>query len=181
MNTIRYLTGIPQPPIRTPQPLELWIAMTDRKSQPEHWALLLRRPGSETCARLHMENGYPPSSYKYVFESKKRFDSMHFPIKEKIVTIAETDEQEVFNAAAAVPPQHCQRYIVYVLARLETSGKCLVPVGTTRWYEEMVQMGPFEGPVVSVSEEEWAEIVRYYGHLQAGKMLLKMQGWLQGV
>ncbi|RDW86933.1 uncharacterized protein DSM5745_03575 [Aspergillus mulundensis] len=179
MNTIKYLSGILQAETTAPGPLELWIAMTDRKNQPEHWALILRHPGSETCTRLHMENGYPPSSYTHLFEDNKQFDSWGLPIKEKIATISRSDEQEILNAASAVPPQRCQRYVVSVLARLETTGKCLVPQGTARRYEEMVQMGVFEGPVMSVTDETWEEMVEDLGHYQAARALLAIQGWLR--
>ncbi|KAL4924851.1 uncharacterized protein BDV17DRAFT_295085 [Aspergillus undulatus] len=146
---------VPEPTLMHYKTLEMWLATTDRKDQPEHWILLLRPPNANKCTWYHIDGGYPPSSYRHSIEENRWFNHREMPKQQFICTIRGRDQLEVHRAAQAVPPQHCQQYVVGVLSELETSARELVPRGTAERLSMLVTPNLFEGPTRVVPENEW--------------------------
>ncbi|KAL4808783.1 hypothetical protein BDV18DRAFT_157721 [Aspergillus unguis] len=158
------------------EPRELYIARSTRRNQPEHWVLMVRKPGSERCTFYHLSNGMPPSTYTRTRLVNRRFEHWYFPVREEIAQIQAVEEVDVVRAAMETGADHCQRFVVGVVERFE--GKNLVRKGTAERYRASLQPNLFEGPVRVVSEEEWDGWVDEMERGEAGWMLMFQQGYL---
>ncbi|KAL4907882.1 hypothetical protein BDW74DRAFT_175669 [Aspergillus multicolor] len=171
------------PPSTTPQNdahVELYVAMTNHGTQPEHWAILLRTWDSDVCTRYHVQGGLPPSSYVRCVEPDKPFNSPAFRNKELICVLDWKHLAEILKACYAVSARRSQVYVLDVLKRLEATGNKLVPAGTVReLWGQFQKRGIFEGPTRVVGEDEWESLVAGLGPLGAHRYLLQLQGWLK--
>ncbi|RDW86932.1 uncharacterized protein DSM5745_03574 [Aspergillus mulundensis] len=171
-----------------PEPgLDLYIAMSNRKNCPEHWALLLCEQGAPRGKRFHIvvsrgpdlnKYKYPPSVMIPTVHMNKRIDSQYMPITEKLATISADDELKVWNAHRKVKPRHCQQYVVALLEELERGG--LVGKGTAERFRARVQVCVFEGPVRRIGEGEWVRLEEELGYTAAIEKVHRIQGWLKG-
>ncbi|KAL4912871.1 hypothetical protein BDW62DRAFT_206107 [Aspergillus aurantiobrunneus] len=153
--------GLPETEEPVYQLFDLYIGMTDRSNYPEHWVFMLAGQGSDRCTLYHMGGGFPPSSYFHSIETNKPLNHDKLVTREKICSIPASRVPEFRDAVFAVPPHHCQRYVIAVVERLEDKG--LVPKGTAARYVPRLQVDFFDGPVRKVSEEEYADLVTQLG------------------
>ncbi|KAL2795550.1 hypothetical protein BJX66DRAFT_336885 [Aspergillus keveii] len=140
--------------------LEIHIARTNYRDQPEHWVrvLMLRAPDAARCTFVHSTaESMACREYKRAIDHDQHFKHDSFPYRDKLASIKVEDQRQVLAAAQAVEPQHCQRYVIAVLEKLE--GKGLVPRGT--------------GTGISGKL-----VVEQGGKNEAVKYLLKVQGWV---
>ncbi|KAL4946567.1 hypothetical protein BDV06DRAFT_218284 [Aspergillus oleicola] len=166
-----------------PETLDLYLAITSRKTEPEHWVLILRAPGSSTCTWYHMAGGCPPSTYTHAINENKVFAHRALPVREYICSIPATSGEVVCAVARSVRPQHCQVWVLSVLRVLETytvtgAGGGLVLRGTAERFQGLVQPNLFEGPIRRISEGEWLGLVSVLGEKGAMKALMRIQGWV---
>ncbi|KAJ0415805.1 hypothetical protein BJY00DRAFT_317503 [Aspergillus carlsbadensis] len=162
----------------TQQTVEVYIGRSNHKDQPEHWILILRAPKDWRCTFIHSTAetlAWP--EYTRAVEYQQRFEHWKIAFRDKISLIRAEDASEVIAAATAVEPQHCQRYIIALLEKLE--GKGLVPGGTADSYRPMVQPLLHEGPVREVTKAEFEKlVVERGGKSPAIEYLLELQGWV---
>ncbi|KAL2830884.1 hypothetical protein BDW59DRAFT_158319 [Aspergillus cavernicola] len=154
---------------------QLYLGMTDLyNGLPSHWVLMLVKPGEENCIMIDVDGGYPPSTYKVRIDPDKRFDTGGIATRHRLVTTRAFDEAAFRDAAVSVPPQHCQRYVLAIVRKLEAKG--MVRAGTADGFTPMLEPGIFEGPVREVSEEEYSKLERLFGWEGAQNELLVIQG-----
>ncbi|KAL4804707.1 hypothetical protein BDV18DRAFT_161799 [Aspergillus unguis] len=156
--------------------VELWLARTDRRNEPEHWVLQVRKPNADRCTFYDLSGGLPPSTYSRSRTEGKRFEHHLLPTRQKIGEIKAFEEVEVVRAALDSKADHCQRYILGIIERLEE--KELVAKGTAKGFEFDVQMNLFEGPNKPVREATFKAWVKELGEDKALNKLREFQGFL---
>ncbi|KAJ0415133.1 hypothetical protein BJY00DRAFT_318123 [Aspergillus carlsbadensis] len=166
--------------VKTPGPTEdtydLYVGMTDRKDQPEHWVMMIVIPGDDYCTFYHA-NHEPLTwpRYQRYTEPMKRFDHCKVVRRDRICSIRESDMKKFRQVCWEIEPHHCQRYIIGVLNELEKDG--LVPQGTGESYVPLSQLHVHEGPNHQYSEEEYVILVDELGRSGAYEEMLRVQGW----
>ncbi|KAL4905532.1 hypothetical protein BDW74DRAFT_177900 [Aspergillus multicolor] len=155
--------------------LQLWWTRSNYNNGPEHWALFVLIRGTNRCTRYEAGNGYPPETYEAWRQEDKRFSSWFYPRRELIADFSRQDHLAMAEEAAKVKPQHCQRYIVDILQRLED--RRMVPLGTAEKYRARVQLGLFEGPNGVVSSAMYQGWVEEKGEDEAKIRLREFQGY----
>jgi hypothetical protein len=162
----------------TQKTLEIHVGRTNHQDQPEHWLLMLRAPGDPKCTFIHSTaECIAHGDYSRSIEHEKHFEHVQIPFRDKVSFIKAEDEKQVIAAAEAVEPQHCQRYVLALLEKLE--GKGLVPKGTADGYRPKVQPLIHEGPVKEFTKAEFDKLVVEQGGKDgAVKYLLRVQGWV---
>ncbi|KAL3482153.1 hypothetical protein BJX99DRAFT_252866 [Aspergillus californicus] len=156
--------------------LELYIGMTDHNFGPNHWILMVRSQGADTYTMVDVEGGYPPSTYKLRIEREHRFESRNIVNRHMLSTTAPFAELDIFVAARSVPAQHCQRFVLAVVRKLEK--KTIVAGGTADGFTGCLQPGAFEGPVRIITEREYLRIERLFGYRGAINELSIIQGYV---
>ncbi|RDW68908.1 uncharacterized protein DSM5745_08668 [Aspergillus mulundensis] len=157
--------------------LELWWASTKATDGPEHWALFVRRRGTNSCIHYEMGNGYPPDTYEPWRQENMRFDSWGYRAREFITYMSEEDEKQMQVEVTWVWNGRCQKYVVDILQRLEDID--MVPEGTAAKYRARVQpFGLFEGPVGPVRPATFRAWEKMFGKEEAKLKLKQYQGWI---
>jgi hypothetical protein len=165
---------------KTPEPAEdsydLYLGMTDRKDQPEHWVMIIVIPGDDYCTFYHSNHEWLAwPRYQLYTEPMKRFDHYKVVNRDRICSIRESDMNKFRQACRDIEPQHCQRYVIEVLKELERKG--LVPQGTGDSYIPQSQLHVHEGPHHQYTEEEYDRLVDELGRNAAYEEMLRVQGW----
>ncbi len=80
----------------------------------------------------------PEVKYDYKFTAGKRTKSFGIKDTDHIGTIDASDRRKVIDASKAIAPQHCQMYVVALVAKLES--KALVRSGATERLKPRVRM-----------------------------------------
>jgi hypothetical protein len=158
--------------------LEIHIARTNYRDQPEHWVLMLRAPDAARCTFIHSTaESLACREYNRTIDHDQQFKHDSLPYRDNLASIKVEDQRQVLAAAQAVEPQHCQRYVLAVLEKLESKG--LVPKGTGDGYKRKVQPLIHEGPVKVYTQADWDRlVVEQGGRDEAVNYLLKVQGWV---
>jgi hypothetical protein len=165
---------------KTPEPAEdsydLYVGMTDRKDQPEHWVMMIVIPGDDYCTFYHSNHEWLAwPRYSRYTEPMKRFDHYKVVRRDRICSIRESDMKKFRQACWDVEPQHCQRYVIAVLKKLEKEG--LVSLGTGDSFVPQSQLHVHEGPNHQYTEEEYGRLVDELGRNGAYEEMLRIQGW----
>lgn len=89
-------------------------------------------PGSlEDAAKPHVK-------YDYNIQSGKRTKSFGIASTDFIGIINASDRKKMIDASKAIYPQHCQMYVVALVAKLESKG--LVKFGATKMLKPKIHM-----------------------------------------
>lgn len=80
----------------------------------------------------------PQIEYKYNIQSGKHTKSFGIAYTDFIGIIDASDRKKVIDASKAIDPQHCQMYVVALVAKLESKG--LVDLGATRMLKPKIHM-----------------------------------------
>jgi hypothetical protein len=157
--------------------LEIHIGRTNYRDQPEHWVrvLMLRAPDAARCTFVHSTaESMACREYKRAIDHDQHFKHDSFPYRDKLASIKVEDQRQVLAAAQAVEPQHCQRYVIAVLEKLEACSE-----GDGDGYKRKVQPLIHEGPAKAYTPADWDRlVVEQGGKNEAVKYLLKVQGWV---
>ncbi|KAJ5109018.1 hypothetical protein N7456_005693 [Penicillium angulare] len=112
---------------------DLYIAIFRQKGDaPVHWALLMAHPGAVRCTWFHTVGC--PGYYERAVEPAKHFDSWSIEEKHFVAQIPSSQEETVFEQAAAIPAQSCQCYVSYLIFRLEQ--RDLIEAGTYEYWRD---------------------------------------------
>lgn len=76
--------------------------------------------------------------YNYKIHSEKRTNSFGIASTNFMGIIDVSDKKKVIDASKAIDPQHCQLYMVALVAKLESKG--LVEFGATKILKPKIQM-----------------------------------------
>ena len=76
--------------------------------------------------------------YDYKLHSEKRTNIFGIASTDCIGIIDASDRKKVIDASKAIDPQHCQMYVVALVAKLESKG--LVEFGATEMLKPKIQM-----------------------------------------
>lgn len=76
--------------------------------------------------------------YDYRIHSEKRTNTFGIASTDFIGIIDASDRKKVIDASKAIDPQHCQMYVVALVAKLESKG--LVEFGATKMLKPKIQM-----------------------------------------
>lgn len=76
--------------------------------------------------------------YNYRIDAGKRSKSFGIASTDSIGIIDASDRKKVINASKSIDPQHCQMYVVAVVAKLESKG--FVKFGATKMLKPKIHM-----------------------------------------
>ena len=135
-----------------------------------HWLLSLQSPGVSECTWIHSTGG--PSqgrAYECSIQANKHTGSAGIASSSIQGYISPRDVSKVIEAAKGIEPQHCQMYVIAVVAELEKTG--LLPQGRTAFLKNQVQMSqksieyrqrhPVAKPAIAYTEKDRED---FYGH-----------------
>lgn len=80
----------------------------------------------------------PQVKYNYNIQSGKHTKSFGIAYTDSIGIIDASDRKKVIEASKAIDPQHCQMYVVALVAKLESKG--LVKFGATKMLKPKIHM-----------------------------------------
>lgn len=108
------------------QPVEVYINYShDRQGEEPHWLLSLQSPGATKCTWIHSTGG--PSQgrdYECSIQANKSAQSRGIASSSLLGNVSANDVNKVIAAAKRIVPQHCQMYVVAVVAELRRKVCC---------------------------------------------------------
>ena len=99
--------------------------------------LLVTENGTEGPGSLE-DASKPQVKYNHNIQSGKRIKSFGIAYTDSIGIIDTSDRKKVVDASKTIDPQHCQMYVVALVAKLESKG--LVKFGATKMLNPKICM-----------------------------------------